>query len=192
MADSSGQVKEKESPHEILKGTPSSGKTESLKGGSAFMQSLEDDDLDSGMSGMEVAHALGRLTQGRIHECVNNVLPEMVQALWVLVPNMVPTPALTSLQKVPVESSSSASRFLSGNQAKRVSLLKVSSTGCFSSSPVSKAWPVLLMNPPPFYRCCGRYQRILDASLEICCWEGRGGPGHCVGHCWWLPGCHFA
>ena len=106
------------------------------------MQSLEDDDLDSDMSGMEVAHALGRLTQGRIHECVNNVLPEMVQALWVLVPNMVPTPALTSLQKVPVESSSSASRFLSGNQAKRVSLLKVSSTGCFSSSPVSKAWPV--------------------------------------------------
>ena len=51
---------------------------------------------------MEVAHALTRLTQGRVHEFVNNVPPEMVQALLGLVPT------LTSFQIGRVESSSSS------------------------------------------------------------------------------------
>ena len=77
-------------------------KRESLKGGTAFKHYPEDVDLDRDMSGMEVAHALTRLTQEGIHEFANNVPPVIVQALFCLVPT------LTSFQQVPVESSSSA------------------------------------------------------------------------------------
>ena len=109
-----------------LKGTPPSGRRESLKGGS----------VDSDMSGKEVARALGRLSRGGMHEFVINVPPDRVEALLGYVPNMVPAPTLISLQLMPESSSSSAvgsvaieSRFLNGNQAKRVPHFNVSSTG---------------------------------------------------------------
>ena len=53
------------------KRTHSAGKWESLKGSNACKQSPEDDDFDSDMSGMEVAHALTSLTQRGRH--VNNL-----------------------------------------------------------------------------------------------------------------------
>ena len=87
----------------LMKLKASSGKKrESLKGSSAFKHYFENVDLDRDKSGMKVAHTLARLTQGGIHEFVNNVPPDMVQALR-FVPNVV-----TSLQKVLVESSSSS------------------------------------------------------------------------------------
>ena len=71
-----------------LKGTLS-GRRESLKGGI----------VDSDMSGQEVAWALAKLSRGRMHECVSNISPDVVEDLLGCVPNRVTAPTLTSLQQ---------------------------------------------------------------------------------------------
>ena len=63
-----------------LKRTPPSDRRESWKGGS----------VDSDMSGKEVARALGRLSRGGMHEFLNNVLLDIVEASWVMCPTWFP------------------------------------------------------------------------------------------------------
>ena len=87
MADSSALDEEKDSPHEIE--GDASGRRESLKGGI----------VDSDMSGQEVAWALAKLSRGRMHECVSNISPDVVEDLLGHVPNRVTAPTLTSLQQ---------------------------------------------------------------------------------------------
>ena len=86
-------------------------------------------------------------------------------------------PNLNPIQQIPENSSSSAvgsvgnvSGFLCGNQAKRVSF-NGSCTG--ASVPQSAKLGLFSCGEPAsfFYRCCGRYRRLYNETLE---WE-RGG-----------------
>ena len=76
-----------------------------------------------------------------------------------------------------------ASVLLDGNQAKRANFFKVSSSGS-GVGPHSAKPGRFSFNEPVFfsYRCCGRYRRWFNATLEWTFWSWNGGE---LGGCPW-------